>query len=220
MRRITTLGTTAVLTGGLAAGIWAAETPPQTTPDASAATAVDALATMPPAAAARHLPADFTAVNGYRPRITQGHLVDPTGGCSSPVPLPAEFDLICRQHDLGYDLLRTADATGGTLPASARHEVDHMFSVDAHRACADRGDGLSRSECDAWADIATGALEFNSWRQHWSTPSPETPVSVLAIAAAIASVISGVAAAVCAGRALASRLRKPHSLRLPEGAQA
>lgn len=220
MNRLIVLLTTALLSGGLAASIYVAEDPAPTAPSRPAAGAVHALVTMPPSAVLHRIPSDFATINGYRPQIRSGHAVDPTGGCSSPVPLPREFDPICRQHDLGYDLLRTADATGGTLPATARHAVDRQFATDTHRVCRERTNPLSRTECGVWADIATGAVEFNSWRQHWSTPSAETPVSLTAIVAASVAAICAVLAVVLGIRELTRRVRRFAIPRLPERAHA
>ncbi len=220
MNRLTVLLTTALLSGGLAAGLHITQDPAPTTPSRPAADAVHALVALPPHAVLHRLPSDFAAINGYRPQIRHGHAVDPTGGCSSPVPLPREFDPICRQHDLGYDLLRTADATGGTLPAEARHTLDRQFSAETHRACRERTSAVRRAECGVWADVATGAVEFNSWRQHWSTPSAETPVSLTAIVAASLCVISTLFALVLGIRELTLRLCRFALPRLPEGAKA
>lgn len=126
------------------------------------------------------LPADFTTVRGYQPRVQSGLLGAPAGGCSSPVPLPREFDPACRQHDLGYDLLRYADAKGQPLPPSARRALDARLERQARAACRERTNPVRRATCTTWAGIASAAVQFNSWRQHDGVPGSESPRSLLA----------------------------------------
>ena len=152
---------------------------PADTPDAASARAVHALTKGSPGSAAGRVPDTFAEDLGYVPRIEDGDLVNPTGGCSSPVPLPDELESACRTHDLGYDLLRQAEIRGGTLPPAARQEIDRRFSEDARRACASREDTSSRTSCRVWADIAAGAVRLNSWRQHDLVPSRENPASIV-----------------------------------------
>ena len=60
------------------------------------------------------------------PRLTRAD-----GGCSSPWGgTRYGFDAACRAHDLGYDLLRDAAATGRPYAGSARARVDARFWHD------------------------------------------------------------------------------------------
>lgn len=180
-----TLARTALLTI-LAAAVWAvlfvSDRPPASAPDTASGAAVTALASGSPHEAARTVPADFADDLGYTPRTEDGRLVNPTGSCSSPVSLPAEFDGPCREHDLGYDLLRHAAHRGGTLPPSARQELDAHLVASATASC-DAREGLSRTWCRSWAGIAGFFVRANSVRQHESVPDPETATSVAALGA-------------------------------------
>ncbi len=137
---------------------------------APAAAAVRAL-TAPGAIA--EVPADFGAVAGYTPARVDGMLIAPHGSCSSPVPLPAEFDSACKAHDLGYDLLRYADRTGAPLGPWARQVLDHALAERMHTACARRPELLSRGRCDAMATVAAVAVDLNSMRQDYGVPVVE-----------------------------------------------
>ncbi|MET8796642.1 hypothetical protein ABZV91_09335 [Nocardia sp. NPDC004568] len=137
---------------------------------AAAAAAVRALTT-PGAVAA--IPADFRAITGYTPARVDGILVAPHGSCSSPVPLPAEFDTACKAHDLGYDLLRYADRTGAPLGPWARQELDRTLATRMHTACAQRPRWLPRTRCAAMAEVAAIAVDLNSMRQDYGVPVVE-----------------------------------------------
>ncbi|MEU6560483.1 alpha/beta-hydrolase family protein [Nocardia nova] len=119
------------------------------------------------------MPADFTASQGYRPVEVDGMPVDPGGQCSSPIPLPDEFDTACKAHDLGYDLLRYAELHGHPLGSWARRAVDAALEQHMFDACATRTATLARLQCDAMAAIATGAVDINSRRQNYAAPMPE-----------------------------------------------
>src|SRR5699024_7516071 len=178
-RRLTLTGTASVALAALWLALAAVTAPdPATSPDHASAEAVTALVEGSPREASVAIPGTFTEVLGYTPAVEDGALVNPTGDCSSPVPLPAAFETVCRTHDLGYDLIRHADLVGGTLSPSARKAVDEGFSREAYAACATRDSTLSRTHCHAWADIATGAIRLNSWRQHDMVPDPESAASL------------------------------------------
>lgn len=140
---------------------------------------ISSLMARPNASPEHVVPADFTARLGYRPQVRDGLLGVPDGECSSPVPLPEEFTPACRQHDLGYDLLRYAAATGSPLPAQARRTLDTRLIAQTQASCRRRPEGPRRAICSAWATVAGVAVRLNSWRQHHGVPSPETPRSIL-----------------------------------------
>jgi hypothetical protein len=102
----------------------------------------------------------------------------PDGGCSSPIALPAVFDLPCKAHDLGYDVLRAAAAKGHPLGPWARDLLDSTFGRRLHTAC-EGSDGFGRVTCEVAAEVASAAVRFNSWRQHSGPPVVETPGQIL-----------------------------------------
>ncbi|MFC9998070.1 hypothetical protein [Nocardia sp. NPDC127526] len=119
------------------------------------------------------IPADFEAEFGYRPVLESGLLVNPRGDCSSPVPLPAEFDLACKAHDFGYDLLRYADAHNQPLGPWARQTLDAGLEQRMHASCATRPTTYTRTQCQVMAGIATTAVDLNSIRQNYGVPVHE-----------------------------------------------
>ncbi|PTR31823.1 hypothetical protein C8K36_101859 [Rhodococcus sp. OK519] len=148
--------------------------------DAAAARAVTALTALTaedpspdvvPGDFAAVLPGDFAAVMGYRPAAVDGMLVNPDGSCSSPVPLPAEFDTACKAHDFGYDLLRYAHLGGGDLGTWARTEIDAQLDRRMHDACDTRI--RDRASCFVMADTAATAVAWNSRRQSYGAPVDE-----------------------------------------------
>lgn len=174
-------------------------------PDHAAEQAITVLVTEPPAAANLALPQDFSRRFGYRPTVTDGLLGDPTGSCSSPVPLPAEFEPACRQHDLGYDLLRYAGRSGRALPPDARKAVDSQLGNAFTQSCSTREESLSRATCLAWAEIAEGFVRINSARQNYEVPESETAMS---IAPGISLGVAGVGAlGLAVGSRRSTRLR-------------
>ncbi|NNM45695.1 hypothetical protein [Knoellia koreensis] len=173
--------------------------------ETASAVAVDALVHEPGERAEVTIPRGFGRAMGYAPRLQQGLLVDPTGECSGPLPLPASFDAVCRRHDLGYDLLRYADESGQPLPTSARRAIDDQFDAGLHAACTS-GDW----SCVALADTASAAVRVNSWRQHWAAPWHETPASIVQAASGITVLLSALGlAGVGLGRLRPRRLRRP-----------
>ncbi|MGC0363387.1 hypothetical protein ABH922_001371 [Rhodococcus sp. 27YEA15] len=147
---------------------------PVHTEDPYAARAVAAATTDDGVVAAAAIPEDFATFAGYEPTIVDGYLANPNGDCSSPVPLPAEFDSACKAHDLGYDLLRYAYEHGAELRPWARQALDAQLDARMHSACEDRSDGPSRTFCFSMAEIATAAVSGNSWRQGYLTPVQES----------------------------------------------
>ncbi|MDH6282119.1 hypothetical protein [Prescottella agglutinans] len=139
--------------------------------DSGAARAVTALTAPDVAPDASAVPDDFAAVIGYRPRVEDGLLVNPNGECSSPVPLPTEFDTACKAHDLGYDLLRYAHQADGDLGGWARTAIDAQLDRRMHEACEARE--RDRTSCFAMANTATTAVSLNSMRQGYGVPIDE-----------------------------------------------
>ena len=206
-RRLTLTGTASVALAALWLALAAVTAPdPATSPDHASAEAVTALVEGSPREASDAIPGTFTEVLGYTPAVEDGALVNPTGDCSSPVPLPTEFETVCRSHDLGYDLIRHADLVGGTLSPSARKAVDEGFTREAHAACATRDSTLSRTRCHAWADIATGAIRLNSWRQHDMVPDPESAASLATGTVGVLALGSGTGTLALAAAAARRRL--------------
>ncbi|BDT88415.1 hypothetical protein [Nocardia cyriacigeorgica] len=140
--------------------------------DVSATAAVTALTSGDAGSAA--LPADFAEVMGYRPAVVDGLLVNPHGDCSSPVPLPAEFDTACKAHDLGYDLLRYADRQGAPLGPWARQAIDRTLGERMGAACDTRAEAFARGRCHAMAAIADTVVDLNSRRQGYGVPVAES----------------------------------------------
>lgn len=162
-------------------------------PDVPTSRAVQALVTGGPEAALAAVPDDFSADRGYTPVVRGGLLERADGDCSAPVPVPASFEPACRRHDFGYDLLRHAEVTGGTLPGLARRDVDDQFARAAMDSCSGATDGWTPTSCRIMAGIAATALRVNTLRQGDLAPGPETAVSVGAGVAAVGAV--GTAAA-------------------------
>ncbi|UTT67153.1 alpha/beta-hydrolase family protein [Janibacter sp. CX7] len=176
----------------VAAALWAALTlagrPPTTQSDPGSRSAVAALTSGSVPRAAAALPAGFAADVGYTPVVEDGRLVNPTGSCSSPVPLPAEFEGPCRQHDLGYDLLRHAAHVDGALPPGSRQALDAQLTRSAVASCAAR-EGISRTWCTSWAHIAGFFVRANSVRQHDVAPLPEDAASTAAMASGAVALV-------------------------------
>ncbi|MGC5256660.1 hypothetical protein ACPXCG_09910 [Gordonia sp. DT218] len=113
---------------------------------------------------AGELPPDFTTDLGYRPRVVAGYPVNPSGGCSSPVTLPRRFEVLCRSHDFGYDVLRYAAETGHPLGGWARLRLDRQLVDRMHASC-------TYPLCDAAATATEVALRLNTWRQYDGPPT-------------------------------------------------
>lgn len=171
-------------------------------PDRSAEHAVAVLVSQPAENASVALPRDFSRRFGYEPAATDGLLGDPGGDCSSPVPLPSEFTAACRQHDLGYDLLRYAGRSGRSLPPDARKAVDERLGIELEASCVTRDEAVGRASCLAWAEIAEGFVRVNSARQGHTVPESESAES---LAPGVALGVAGVGAA---GLALSTRQRR------------
>lgn len=132
------------------------------------------------------VPADLATGLGYEPVVTGGKMAKPTGGCSTPIPLgPDAFEEACRTHDLGYDLLRTAEANGRRLGVWARFELDRRLYIDLLSTC-------QTLRCRTAAATYYTAVTTNSIRQGFGAPNdePATPwvgVGLLVICFALLS---------------------------------
>ena len=125
-------------------------------------------------------PKDFEQVMGYRPRTAIGPLgvpilYAPNGDCSSPTgPTEYDFDLVCKEHDLAYDVVRYAGRVGAPLPMEARERADDMFQSELHATCdAQQVNGASAALCHTFAQSFAWAVMINSWRQSYHSPENE-----------------------------------------------
>ncbi|WP_051027231.1 hypothetical protein [Nocardia higoensis] len=116
------------------------------------------------------LPSDFAATFGYTPMSVDGMLVKPTGECSSPVPLPAEFEPACRAHDLGYDLLRYAQLHEQPLGPWGRQTVDAALEQAMRDSCTTRTEAVARARCTVMAAVANVFVDLNSRREGYGSP--------------------------------------------------
>lgn len=165
--------------------------------------AIDALTANDAVLAAGRVPTGFRTMF-YEPAVENGVLVNPTGECSSPIPLPREFDTACKAHDLGYDLIRYGAATGDPAATRLREDLDASLRTSLHDSCRVR-DGIgSRSVCYLMSDVASAAVEFNSWRQGYGNPGPEPALPFLLAGTLVAA---GAAAASTAAAVVARRAK-------------
>jgi hypothetical protein len=146
------------------------------------------------------LPADFTAVMGYRPHRAVGPdgrtvLVKDGNGCSSPFGATSfDFSVACGEHDLGYDLLRYASAVGQPLGGWARKTIDARFDDDAHARCDVQSSDARRAVCHGVAQVYYGATAFNSWRQRYGNPVNEHLGRTMSVVLVAASGLAGLGA--------------------------
>lgn len=178
--------------GGLTLGATSPEAPPEET---AAAVAVRALVSGSPAAAEAAVPPDFAAVHGYQPVLEDGRLVRADGECSSPVPLPEEFEPACRQHDYGYDLLRHAAQAGEPLGRWARGAIDDQFADSLGTLCEPGRPGAS---CRRMSVVAVTGVRLNSLRQGDGVPE-ESALTQGALATSAVGLL-GVGGATLPGR--------------------
>lgn len=173
----------------------------------AAAQAVAALTTPGTAQTAAILPRDFAEVVGYRPAVVtdadgSAHLVKPSGECSWIGATSYDFGRACKTHDLGYDLLRYATASGGELGPWARRAIDGQLGEELRARCDAIEGGPS---CDALAGVTSSAVEANSWRQGQGNPGAERLGPYLVGGALIAAAV--------AGPSLAAALRRVRRMR-------
>lgn len=144
------------------------------------------------------LPADFTKVSGREPvhvKAPDGttRAVHPGGGCSSPWgDTEWDYSVGCKAHDLGYDLLRYAEAKGQPLSPELRERLDNRLSQDMHAQCRLNPRG-SPQACDVVASIYTMGLVVNSWHQRWGPPRNE-PVGPWSVAMVVIMLLIAVRA--------------------------
>lgn len=156
-----------------------------------AAQAVRALTSADGAQALAAVPEDFAEVRRYQPVLEDGHLVRADGDCSSPVPLPEEFEPACRQHDYGYDLLRYAEQTGQPLGRWARGAVDDAFADQVRSQCEV---GRAGATCRQLAFLAVTGVELNSVRQGDGVPE-ESALTNAALASSVVGLLGAAGAA-------------------------
>lgn len=138
------------------------------------------LASGPDRDATPSLPADFVAVTGHTPAVMAApdgttRAVHVAGGCSSPWGddnTRWDFSVGCMAHDLGYDLLRYADAKGQPLGPDLREQLDNRLSADMHAMC-DINPRDSPGICHVVAGLYSVGLVVNSWHQRWGPPRNE-----------------------------------------------
>ncbi|MGB3442714.1 MAG: phospholipase A2 [Actinophytocola sp.] len=132
------------------------------------------------------LPADFSKVSGREPAHMKApdgttRAVQADGGCSSPWGATTwDYSVGCKAHDLGYDLLRYAEAKGHPLAPDLRERLDDRLSADMHAQCR-YNPRDSAGSCEVVAAIYTVGLVVNSWHQRWGPPRNE-PVGPWSIA--------------------------------------
>lgn len=136
-----------------------------------AVAAAEALAAGEPGTS--YFPGELVAELGYQPGTQEGtqdnngSATNPSGDCSSPVPLPESFEPACMTHDLGYDLLRAAHRTGETIPEHTRAALDRQMAAQMAASC----DGSTA--CRAVAGVAYAGVAVNTVRQHNGAPVEE-----------------------------------------------
>lgn len=159
--------------------------------DPGAARALTAVttATFDPLHPAASFPANWLAVMGYLPSTAIGPqgtpiLIKPTGDCSSPLgPTDYNFDVVCKEHDLSYDVLRYSERIGDPLPATARQAADDMFGRELHARCDQQHlTGLSFATCHTLAESFVDVVRVNSWRQGFRPPGTENGWQWLSVA--------------------------------------
>jgi hypothetical protein len=139
------------------------------------------------------LPADFRKISGREPvhmKAPDGTVraVHPGGGCSSPWgDTRWDYSVGCKAHDLGYDLLRYAEAKGQPLSPDLRERLDDRLSQDMHAQCHYNPRGTPQA-CELVASVYTAGLVVNSWHQRWGPPRNE-PVGPWSVAMIVIMVL-------------------------------
>ncbi|GAA1999291.1 hypothetical protein JL107_12260 [Nakamurella flavida] len=153
-------------------------------------------------------PADWATVMGYRPLVAIGPhdtpiLIKPTGDCSSPTgPTRYDFDVVCKEHDLAYDIVRYAGRIGAPLASGGRQDADAMFRSELHARCDQQHTtGADAAVCHGLAESFAVVVDVNSWRQGYRPPEPESGWSLV-----LFWVVCGGVAVLAAGRRYGSRI--------------
>lgn len=176
-----------IAAGGYAVVASRAPRPPEHVERSAVTDAVDALLDpRPDRDPTLLLPPDFTAVTGASYELATApdgtlRAVHVGGGCSAPWGDTAtrwDFATGCMAHDLGYDLLRYAAATGSPVDAERRRALDERLSTDMHAQC-ELNPRDSAGLCRVVASLFTVGLVVNSWHQSWGPPASE-PMGVWA----------------------------------------
>lgn len=196
VRAVLTALLVVVLTTVVGAGVGAASGRAPAT-GASAAPAV---------VAGVEVPGGFAARAGYVPALevlpSGARWTRPDGGCSSPWGgTRYGFDAACRAHDLGYDVLRDAAATGRPWSGAARLRVDLRLGEDMLGRCGSLLP-VQRPGCVVTAGVFAAAVGLNSASEAFSVPGP---VSL----ARVAVPAGGGLLVLVAGVLLARRGRRP-----------
>ena len=133
-----------------------------------------------PARPTEHFPKDYEQVMGYVPKSTTGPLgvpilYAPRGDCSGPTgPTEYDFELVCQEHDLAYDVIRYAYRVGAPLPVEMRQAADQMFESELHATCTAQPLSVpSAAMCHTFAQSFAWAVMLNSWRQSYRPPENE-----------------------------------------------
>lgn len=151
--------------------------------DPAAQRALDAITSQvfDPENPSRAFPADYFAVMGYLPVTAVGPfgeplLIKPNGDCSGPIGTTKyDFDIVCKQHDLSYDVLRYAADIGAPLPAAGRKAADAMFGRQLHARCDSLAlTGPDNALCQTIAESYGVICKINGWRQGYGAPATES----------------------------------------------
>lgn len=168
--------------------------------DPAATRALDAVTgeVFDPADPAASFPADYQQVMGYLPVVATGPhgtpiLIKKYGDCSGPIGRTRyDFDTVCKQHDLAYDVLRYAADIGRPLPAESRQAADAMFGRQLHARCDSLTLGAaSNALCQSIAEGYGLICKFNGWRQGYRAPGDESTTKWLAVELVFFAIISG-----------------------------
>jgi hypothetical protein len=177
----------ALMVLALAASFWLCGTTPLRSAghgDPAADRALDTVTTgqFDPSRPTATFPADYAAVMGYLPQVTTGPHGTPilykvNGDCSSFTGnTKYDFSVVCKEHDLSYDLIRYAQRVGRPLDPTARQQADHMFGRDLHARCDQlHVTGFDWGMCHTYAESFVEAVRINSWRQGYHAPEQESP---------------------------------------------
>lgn len=115
---------------------------------------------------------DLSEYLGYEPVLSSGRVYKNTGSCSSPIRLPKSFDIACKFHDLGYDMLRTMVRNGVDIPLGLRHKFDTLWHDDTKLSCSESH--VPPRLCYLFSDVSFAVVSLNTFRQHGLAPVDES----------------------------------------------